>query len=45
MVVVPLDERGRVQAPDLVATPEPAILVSPFVHGIKRLPVAFIPPR
>ena len=33
------------QVPDLVATAEPAILVSPFIHGIKRLPVAFTPPR
>jgi cytochrome P450 len=31
------------QVPDLVATEEPAILRSPFIHGIKRLPVAWSP--
>lgn len=29
------------QVPDIVATAEPAILRSAFVHGIKRLPVAW----
>jgi cytochrome P450 len=29
------------QVPDIVATQEPAILRSAFVHGIKRLPVAW----
>jgi methyl-branched lipid omega-hydroxylase len=32
------------QIPDIVATEEPAILLSPFIHGIKRLPVAWTPP-
>ncbi|WP_193047564.1 cytochrome P450 [Mycolicibacterium baixiangningiae] len=31
----------RRQVPDIVATAEPAILRSAFVHGIKRLPVAW----
>jgi methyl-branched lipid omega-hydroxylase len=31
------------QVPDIVATDEPAILRSAFVHGIKRLPVAWTP--
>jgi hypothetical protein len=30
--------------PDIVAVEEPAILRSAFVHGIKRLPVAWMPP-
>jgi hypothetical protein len=29
---------------DIVATEEPARLLSPFIHGIKRLPVAWTPP-
>ncbi|BBZ36069.1 cytochrome P450 [Mycolicibacterium confluentis] len=33
----------RMQVPDIVATEEPAILRSAFVHGIKRLPVAWTP--
>lgn len=33
------------QVPDLVAVSEPAILQSPFIHGIKRLQVAWTPPR
>ena len=32
------------QIPDIVAVEEPAILHSAFVHGIKRLPVAWTPP-
>jgi methyl-branched lipid omega-hydroxylase len=32
------------RVPDLVATDEPAILRSAFVHGIKRLPVSWTPP-
>jgi cytochrome P450 len=32
------------RVPDLVATEEPARLLSPFIHGIKRLPVAWTPP-
>ena len=31
------------QIPDIVATEEPAILRSAFIHGIKRLPVAWTP--
>jgi len=31
--------------PDIEATEEPARLLSPFIHGIKRLPVAWTPPR
>ncbi|HEX9176215.1 MAG TPA: cytochrome P450 [Mycobacterium sp.] len=30
--------------PDLVATEEPARLLSAFIHGIKQLPVAWTPP-
>lgn len=30
--------------PDIVAVAEPAILSSPFLHGIKRLPVGWTPP-
>ena len=33
------------QLPDVVAVEEPAILRSAFVHGIKRLPVAWTPPN
>lgn len=36
-----LYEELRRQVPDIVATAEPAILRSAFVHGIKRLPVAW----
>ena len=32
------------QVPDIVAVDEPAILMSPFIHGIMRLPVAWTPP-
>jgi len=32
------------QTPDIVAVEEPAILHSAFIHGIKRLPVAWTPP-
>jgi methyl-branched lipid omega-hydroxylase len=31
--------------PDVVATEEPARLLSAFIHGIKHLPVAWTPPR
>lgn len=34
--------RGRI--PDIEAVEEPAMLLSPFIHGIKRLPVAWTPP-
>ena len=30
--------------PDIVATEEPAMLLSAFIHGIKRLPVRWTPP-
>jgi cytochrome P450 len=33
------------QIPDIAATEEPARLQSAFIHGIKRLPVAWTPPR
>jgi len=32
------------QVPDIQATEEPARLLSPFIHGIKRLPVSWTPP-
>jgi methyl-branched lipid omega-hydroxylase len=32
------------QIPDIVATEEPARLLSAFIHGIKRLPVTWTPP-
>jgi len=32
------------QTPDIVATDDPARLLSQFIHGIKRLPVAWTPP-
>jgi methyl-branched lipid omega-hydroxylase len=31
--------------PDIEATEEPARLLSPFIHGIKTLPVSWTPPR
>ncbi|HET7664557.1 MAG TPA: cytochrome P450, partial [Mycobacterium sp.] len=31
--------------PDVAATEEPSRLMSPFIHGIKRLPVLWTPPR
>ena len=33
------------EIPDIVATDEPARLLSPFIHGIKRLPVSWTPPN
>ena len=39
-----LFEELRRQIPDIVAVEEPAILRSAFVHGIKRLPVAWTVP-
>jgi cytochrome P450 len=38
-----LFEELHTRIPDVVATEEPAILRSAFVHGIKRLPVAWTP--
>ena len=32
------------EIPDVVATGEPARLLSPFIHGIKTLPIAWTPP-
>ncbi|MDH6193595.1 cytochrome P450 [Mycobacterium frederiksbergense] len=40
---VAFDELRR-QVPDIVATAEPAILRSAFVHGVKHLPVAWAAP-
>jgi cytochrome P450 len=41
---VAFDELRR-QIPDVTATEEPARLLSAFIHGIKRLPVSWTPPR
>jgi methyl-branched lipid omega-hydroxylase len=41
---VAFDELRR-ELPDIVATAEPARLLSQFIHGIKSLPVAWTPPR
>jgi len=40
---VVFDELRR-EIPDIVATDEPRRLLSQFIHGIKRLPVAWTPP-
>jgi len=40
---VVFDELHR-EIPDIVAVEEPARLLSQFIHGIKRLPVAWTPP-
>jgi cytochrome P450 len=40
---VAFDELRR-EIPDIIATEEPARLLSQFIHGIKRLPVAWTPP-
>ena len=40
---VAFDELRR-EIPDIVAVEEPARLLSQFIHGIKRLPVAWTPP-
>jgi methyl-branched lipid omega-hydroxylase len=32
------------EIPDIVATEEPSRLLSPFIHGIKTLPIAWTPP-
>ena len=42
-IAVAFDELHR-RVPDIEATEEPAILLSNFIHGIKRLPVAWTPP-
>ncbi|OBG19367.1 cytochrome P450 [Mycobacterium sp. 852002-51057_SCH5723018] len=41
---VVFDELRR-EIPDIVAVEEPSRLLSQFIHGIKRLPVAWTPPR
>jgi methyl-branched lipid omega-hydroxylase len=41
---VVFDELRR-EIPDIVAVEEPSMLLSQFIHGIKRLPVAWTPPR
>ncbi|MGZ4584695.1 MAG: cytochrome P450 [Mycobacterium sp.] len=41
---VVFDELRR-EIPDIAAVGEPARLLSQFIHGIKRLPVAWTPPR
>ncbi|MDT5366786.1 MAG: methyl-branched lipid omega-hydroxylase [Mycobacterium sp.] len=42
-IAVAFEELHR-QIPDIVATEEPARLLSAFIHGIKQLPVAWTPP-
>jgi methyl-branched lipid omega-hydroxylase len=37
-------EELRHEIPDIVATEEPARLLSAFIHGIKTLPIAWTPP-
>ncbi|WP_197381615.1 cytochrome P450 [Mycolicibacterium mengxianglii] len=37
-------EELRNQVPDVAATEEPSRLLSSFIHGIKRLPIAWTPP-
>ena len=34
----------RTRIPDIAVTEEPAMLLSSFIHGIKRLPVSWTPP-
>ena len=43
-ITVAFEELHRM-VPDIVATEEPARLQSAFIHGIKRLRVAWTPPR
>jgi cytochrome P450 len=43
-ITVAFEELHR-RIPDISATEEPARLQSAFIHGIKRLPVAWTPPR
>jgi cytochrome P450 len=42
-IAVAFEELHR-RIPDIVATEEPARLLSAFIHGIKQLPVAWMPP-
>ena len=37
-------EEMRNRVPDIAVTDEPAMLLSSFIHGIKRLPVSWTPP-
>ena len=43
-ITVAFEELHR-RIPDIAASAEPARLQSAFIHGIKRLPVAWTPPR
>jgi methyl-branched lipid omega-hydroxylase len=43
-ISVAFEELHR-QVPDIEATEEPSRLLSAFIHGIKRLPVSWTPPR
>ncbi|TPG33656.1 cytochrome P450 [Mycolicibacterium hodleri] len=43
-ITVAFEELHR-KIPDIAASEEPARLQSAFIHGIKRLPVAWTPPR
>jgi methyl-branched lipid omega-hydroxylase len=43
-ISVAFEELHR-QIPDIEATEEPSRLLSAFIHGIKRLPVSWTPPR
>jgi cytochrome P450 len=43
-ISVAFEELHR-QIPDIQATEEPSRLLSPFIHGIKRLPVSWTPPN
>ena len=42
-IAVVFEELYR-RIPDIVATEEPSMLLSAFIHGIKRLPVSWTPP-
>ncbi|WP_343600785.1 cytochrome P450 [Mycobacterium sp.] len=42
-ISVMFDELHR-EIPDVVATEEPAALLSAFIHGIKKLPISWTPP-
>jgi cytochrome P450 len=37
-------EELRNRIPDIAVTEEPSMLLSAFIHGIKRLPVSWTPP-
>ena len=42
-IAVLFEELHR-RIPDIAVTEEPAMLLSAFIHGIKRLPVSWTPP-